>query len=77
MRQVTITGGMREFVGQTGQVVAKEGKLYRVRLDYPVTVPGVGEVHDDLWEGRFLKTRRQPKPIRFQTAYGWAGGGSR
>lgn len=57
MRRVLILGGMAEFIGKTGWAV-KEGKLWRVQLDYAVDVPGVGLVHDDLWEGRLLRTIR-------------------
>lgn len=58
MRRVKILGGMREFVGKTGDAV-REGKMWRVYLDEPVIVPSVGTVRDDLWEGSFLKTLRQ------------------
>lgn len=62
MRRVKIVGGMPEFVGKTGTVVGQEKdgsvKLYRVRLDEPVEIPGVGLVCDDLWAGSFLKTVR-------------------
>jgi hypothetical protein len=61
-KHVRITGGMKEFIGQTGVIVdvEKDGwqKLYRVELDDPVDVPMVGRITDDLWEGRFLKTIR-------------------
>jgi hypothetical protein len=53
--RVKITGGMKEFIGKTGRVQAKEDGLWRVILDSPVEVPGVGRVTSDLWEGRFLK----------------------
>jgi hypothetical protein len=57
-QRVKIMGGMREFVGQTGTIISEEGsnpKMYRVRLDNPVNIPGVGKVTDDLWEGNLLK----------------------
>lgn len=57
MRRVRIVAGMAEFVGQVGEAI-REGKMWRVYLDQPVEVPGVGRVSDDLWEGRFLKTVR-------------------
>ncbi len=62
-RRVTITGGMPEFVGRTGTIVGVEytngrNLLYRVRLDEPVEVPGVGLVRDDLWESRYLRNVR-------------------
>lgn len=56
-RRVKILGGMREFVGRTGEA-HKEGKLWRVYLDAPVDVAGVGSVTDDLWEGHLLRTIR-------------------
>jgi hypothetical protein len=57
-RRVKILGGMSEFIGQTGRVQGKEDGLYRVILDTPVTVPGVGIVTSDLWEPRLLRTIR-------------------
>lgn len=54
-------GQMREFVGRTGRVVGTEkwGELfYRVRLDEPVYIEGVGRVGDDIWTARFM--RRSP-----------------
>jgi hypothetical protein len=75
-KRVKITGGMAAFVGQTGTIVGKELDLYRIRLDFPVNVPSVGEVRDDLWESQYLRTLREPRPRSFRTAYGWAGGGS-
>lgn len=54
-QHVKIMGGMKEFVGQTGRIIAKEGNMYRVKLDNPVEVPYAGRVTSDLWEGRFLK----------------------
>ncbi len=62
--RVTITAGMTEFVGKTGRVVSKEkmGRnepaYFRVQLDTPVEVPGVGRVHDDLWQGMYLRRAR-------------------
>lgn len=53
-QRVRIKGGMKEFVGKTGIIVSKEGSQYRVRLDNPVEIPGVGRVSDDLWDGNFL-----------------------
>lgn len=57
-RRVKILGGMAEFVGRTGWVSHKEGELFRVDLDAPVEVEGVGLVTSDLWEGRLLRTVR-------------------
>ncbi len=60
--RVKVTGGMPEFVGSTGTVVnvEKDGRtaMYRVRLDSPVNVPGVGLVTDDLWAGEYLRPVR-------------------
>ncbi len=59
--RVQIVGGMKEFHGATGRVVGAErlGEImYRVELDAPVTVPGVGRVTDDLWAARYLKAVR-------------------
>jgi hypothetical protein len=62
-QRVKIKAGMPEFVGQTGTVVGTEfdgrTKMYRVRLDQPVNVPGVGMVEDDLWAGQYLKPLRE------------------
>jgi hypothetical protein len=60
---VKILGGMREFVGQKGHIVDIEKQhgqptMYRVKLFDPVEIEGVGEVTDDLWEGRFLRNAR-------------------
>ena len=52
---VKILDGLPAFIGQTGVIVDKEGKLYRVKLDQPVTVDGVGIVTSDLWEPAKLK----------------------
>lgn len=62
-KRVKITGGMPQFVGQTGTIVGQEtdgrNKMYRVRLDNPVDIPGVGVVKDDLWQGQYLKPVRE------------------
>jgi hypothetical protein len=63
-QHVEILGGMSEFVGRTGTILGKEDKLYRVKLDEPVEIPNIGLVADDLWEGRMLRTQRQPRQIR-------------
>ncbi len=60
-RRDTITSGMVEFCGRTGTIVGAEytngrNPLYRVRLDEPVEISGVGLVRDDLWESRYLRT---------------------
>lgn len=59
-QRVKILGGLREFVGQVGEIVDVEkwGRetYYRVRLDGPVFVPGVGSVRDDLWMGDMLQS---------------------
>ena len=52
-------GGMKEFHGKTGYIIGKEGKQYRVKLHSPVHVPGVGKVHDDLWDGNMLRTMKE------------------
>jgi ribosomal protein L21E len=48
-------GGMKEFHGKTGRIIGKEGKMYRVKLDEPVEIPGVGQVTNDLWEPSMLR----------------------
>jgi len=55
-QRVKILGGMSEFVGKTGTIQGKEGNTYRVKLDTPVEVSGVGKVYSDLWESPYLKT---------------------
>lgn len=57
--RIAAGGGMREFIGCTGEIVAVEGEYYRVRLDTPVQIEGVGLVRDDLWMGHLLKTVRE------------------
>ncbi len=51
---------MKQFVGKIGTIVNVEldgrTKMYRVKLDKPVEIPGVGLVEDDLWAGQYLKT---------------------
>jgi len=60
-QHVEILGGMSEFVGKTGEVVDVEnyggsgGSYFRVLLDEPVYVEGVGEVTDDLWQDQWLR----------------------
>lgn len=58
--RVKILAGMTEFVGRTGEIVSNHERdgctvMYRVRLDEPVEIPGVGRVKDDIWSGEFLK----------------------
>lgn len=58
--RVKITGGtMKQFHGQTGEVIGheKDGRtiMHRVKLDSPVEIPGVGKVKDDLWSPEYLK----------------------
>lgn len=57
--RVKVLGGMMEFVGSEGTVVDREKDgpvtMYRVRLDVPVNVPGVGWVADDLWAKEYLR----------------------
>jgi hypothetical protein len=55
--RVEILGGMAEFAGKTGTIIddsERDGvyKMYRVRFDEPVEVPGLGRVTDDLWAER-------------------------
>jgi hypothetical protein len=57
-QDVRITGGMKEFVGKTGTIIGTEMGMYRVRLDEPVEIPGIGRVRDDLWEGSLLRKIR-------------------
>ena len=68
--KVTIIGGNHEFVGQTGTIICKEGPEYRVRLDCPIEIPGVGLVTDDLWDGNLLRTQRQAATAAL--ADGWS-----
>ena len=52
------------FAGRMGTIVGtekysrSESPYYRVRLDEPVRIEGVGLVRDDLWMGQCLKTAR-------------------
>jgi hypothetical protein len=50
------------FEGKTGTVVNTEGtrpKMYRVRLDEPVTIDGLGQVRDDLWSREWLRPTKR------------------
>lgn len=51
------------FVGKRGRVIdmEKDGgtKMWRVRFDDPVQVPGVGEVEDDLFSSAYLRKLRE------------------
>jgi hypothetical protein len=51
------------FIGKRGRVIdmEKDGptKMWRVRFDDPVKVPGVGDVEDDLFSGAFLRKLRE------------------
>lgn len=57
--QICSASGMKEFRGKTGTVIGHErdgqNRLNRVKLDEPVTIPGVGKVTDDLWTSEYLK----------------------
>ena len=63
-QHVKIFGGMAEFVGKTGTIVdfekcgRNQPTIYRVRLDEPVEISGVGTVKDDLWQGNLLRNIR-------------------
>jgi hypothetical protein len=62
-RSVMIFGGMQEFAGRTGTILDVERHeavsargptvagpaYYRIRLDHPVEIPGVGLVEEDIW----------------------------
>lgn len=54
-----VPGQMKEFAGKTGRVVHKEKlgreRYYRIRMDKPVDIPGIGRVTDDLWTSKFLR----------------------
>jgi hypothetical protein len=64
-RRVRCLAGLAEFIGQTGTVIDAEAQgrgrptLFRVRLDEPVNVAGVGLVEDDLWQRAGLRTLRE------------------
>lgn len=62
-QRVKILSGMKEFVGQIGTIIdntERDGRttMYRVQLDKPIQVPGVGTVQDDLWAGTYLRNVR-------------------
>lgn len=64
-RSVQLTSGLKEFVGKVGTIVGLEdlgrpgdNRLYRIRLNTPVRVEGVGVVRDDLWERQGFKLLR-------------------
>jgi hypothetical protein len=56
-----LTGLDKEFEGSYGAVVDMERgipTMYRVKLDRPVFIAGVGMVRDDLWHSSYLKKER-------------------
>jgi hypothetical protein len=61
-QRVRVLDGMREFVGKDGTIIGYETDhrttMYRVRLDAPVEISGVGTVKDDLWAGKYLRNLR-------------------
>src|SRR6516165_1331354 len=68
-QKVEIRGGMQEFVGKTGTILREESPgYYRVKLDEPVEIDGIGLVADDLWEGGLLRRlrSRQRRPIEVE-----------
>ena len=71
---VKILGGMTEFVGQTGVITDIEDdgltKLYRVSLDEPINIEGIGEVEDDLWAAEFLEVERNLQSKGSDVKYG-------
>lgn len=48
-----------QFHGQKGYISNKEDGHYRVVLDNPVHIDGVGKVKDDLWKGSYLKKLKE------------------
>lgn len=61
---VKILEGVTQLVGQTGTIVDKEGNQYRVKLDTPTEVDGVGLVSSELFMPSVLKVLRSaPKPV--------------
>ncbi len=57
-------GRIDEFTGKTGVITNTEMEYYRVELDEPVMVEGVGFVEDDLWIGSLLRNIPEPKPSK-------------
>lgn len=57
-----VPGQMKEFAGKTGRVVHEEmlgrERYYRIRMDEPVNIPGLGRVTDDLWTSKFIRKVR-------------------
>ncbi len=58
IKEGTHVMSMAPFNGKIGDVVGKEGKLYRVRFHEPVHIEGIGPVTCDLWEGKYLRKVR-------------------
>lgn len=57
--RVEIRGGMKVFIGRTGTIIREESAgFYRVRLDEPVEIDGIGLVAEDAWEGGLLRKLR-------------------
>ena len=59
-KRVRITGGVGEFVGKTGVIewFDRSSSTYRVCLDEPVFVSGVGMVRARFLAGKYLRNVR-------------------
>ena len=47
------------FEGALGCIIGKEMEMFRVRLDYPIMIEGIGRVTSDLWSREFLRITRK------------------
>jgi hypothetical protein len=56
--RIAADGGMPVFWGKTGRIISEEMGMYRVRLDEPVEITGLGRVSSDLWESSLLRRCR-------------------
>ena len=50
---------MKQFVGKTGVILWSESAgFYRVKLDEPIEIDGIGTIGDDVYEDALLRRIR-------------------
>lgn len=63
VRIISAPGAMPEFVGSVGTIIGEERdggtRMFRVHLDTPIVINGIGPVTDDLWSSAHLRKVRR------------------